>query len=161
MKNKINCRREFVYWLSGLLLTVMIANSAWSIATSNATSTVRGCAPVVTQSIIVSDDANGNGLLDIGDTLRIGTAGIFSDKDADEAIAETYQWQANGENIVGAIDNTYIIVAGVLGKTITVLVTPHTDPTITDPANGLAVVSTALRVSGEGAVTDDRVTPKP
>lgn len=68
-------------------------------------------APVVTQSTIVSDNASGNSLIDIGDTLSIGTAGAFSDADGDTAIPETYQWQANGADIAGATGNTYTIVA--------------------------------------------------
>ncbi|VXC55517.1 conserved exported hypothetical protein [Enterobacterales bacterium 8AC] len=139
--------------LSGMLLSMLIVGSAWSAITYTPTSTVRGRAPVVTQSTIVSDNASGNGLIDIGDTLSIGTPGTFSDEDGDIAIPQTYQWQADGADIPGATGNTYTIVAGDLGKTITVLVTPHTDPAITDPAEGIAVASNALTVIAGGTVT--------
>ncbi|MHA7847977.1 ZirU family protein [Serratia sp. D1N4] len=144
--------------LSGILLSVLIVGSAWSAVTSSPTTTVRGRAPVVTQSTIISDDAGGNGLVDVGDTLSIGTAGTFSDEDGDAAIPETYQWQADGADIAGATGNSYTIVAGDLGKAITVVVTPHTDPTITDPAEGLAVASNALTVVEGGIVTSVEVT---
>jgi hypothetical protein len=144
--------------LSGMLLSVLIVGSAWSAVTSSPTTTVRGRAPVVTQSTIISDDAGGNGLVDVGDTLSIGTAGTFSDEDGDAAIPETYQWQADGADIPGATGNSYTIVAGDLGKAITVVVIPHTDPTITDPADGLAVASNALTVVEGGIVTSVVVT---
>ncbi|MFZ1875091.1 MAG: ZirU family protein, partial [Chania sp.] len=132
--------------------------SAWSAVTSSPTTTVRGRVPIVTQSTIISDDAGGNGLVDVGDTLSIGTAGTFSDEDGDAAIPQTYQWQADGADIPGATGNSYTIVAGDLGKAITVVVTPHTDPTITDPADGLAVASNALTVVEGGIVTSVAVT---
>lgn len=144
--------------LSGMLLSVLIVGSAWSAVTSSPTTTVRGRVPIVTQSTIISDDAGGNGLVDVGDTLSIGTAGTFSDEDGDAAIPQTYQWQADGADIPGATGNSYTIVAGDLGKAITVVVTPHTDPTITDPADGLAVASNALTVVEGGIVTSVAVT---
>lgn len=153
MNNKIGSRRGLVSLLSGMLFSMLIVGSAWSAVTSSPTTSVRGRAPVVTQSTIVSDNANGNGLIDIGDTLSVATPGAFSDADGDTAIPETYQWQADGADIAGATGNTYTIAAGDLGKTITVLVTPHTDPTITDPAFGIAVASNALNVIAGGTVT--------
>ncbi|WP_024911461.1 ZirU family protein [Chania multitudinisentens] len=144
--------------LSGMLLSTLIVGSAWAAVTSSPTTTVRGRAPVITQSTIVSDNASGNGLIDVGDTLSISTPGAFSDADGDTAIPETYQWQADGADIPGATGNTYTIVAGDLGKAITVVVTPHTDPTITDPAEGLAVASNTLTVIAGGIVTSVAVT---
>ncbi|AHG21535.2 hypothetical protein Z042_19430 [Chania multitudinisentens RB-25] len=141
-----------------MLLSTLIVGSAWAAVTSSPTTTVRGRAPVITQSTIVSDNASGNGLIDVGDTLSISTPGAFSDADGDTAIPETYQWQADGADIPGATGNTYTIVAGDLGKAITVVVTPHTDPTITDPAEGLAVASNTLTVIAGGIVTSVAVT---
>ncbi len=63
MNNKIGSRRGLVSLLSGMLLSMLIVGSAWSAVTSSPTSTVRGRAPVVTQSTIVSDNASGNGLI--------------------------------------------------------------------------------------------------
>ncbi|WP_431221780.1 ZirU family protein [Serratia sp. L9] len=158
MKIKIDSQRRLLPLLSGMLLSLLVVGSAWSAVTSSPTSTVRGRAPVVTQSTIVSDNASGNGLIDIGDTLSISTPGTFSDADGDTAIPETYQWQADGVDIAGATNNSYTIVAGDLGKAITVLVTPHTDPAITDPAFGLVVPSNTLTVIAGGTVTGVTVT---
>ncbi|WP_261375808.1 ZirU family protein [Yersinia frederiksenii] len=144
--------------LAGMLLSMLIAGSAWSAISSTPTSTVRGRAPAVTPSTIVSDNASGNGLIDIGDTLSISTSGTFSDEDGDVALPETYQWQADGIDIPGATGNSYTIITSELGRTITLLVTPHTDPAITDPAEGLPVASNALTVVAGGTVTGITVT---
>ncbi|MFC0225470.1 ZirU family protein [Serratia aquatilis] len=153
MKIKIGSPSGLLSLFSAMLLSMAIAGSAWSAITSSPTATVKGRAPVVTQSTIVSDDASGNGQIDAGDTLSIGTEGTFSDADGDVAIPQTYQWQADGADIPGATGSTYTIVAGDLGKTITVLVTPLTDPAITDPAEGIAVASNGLSVISGGTVT--------
>ncbi|MGP2543566.1 ZirU family protein [Yersinia sp. 2541 StPb PI] len=153
MKSKIGSLKGLESLVLGILLSLLTAGSAWALVTSIPTANVIGRAPVVTQSTIVSDNANGNGLIDVGDTLSISTPGVFSDADGDAAIPETYQWRADGVDIPGATSNTYTIAAGDLGKTITVEVTPHTDPAITDPAVGLSVASNALTVIAGGTVT--------
>jgi hypothetical protein len=153
MKNKIVSRKGLRSLVAGGMLSLLIAGSAWAVVTSAPTANVIGRAPVVTPSTIVSDDANGNGLIDAGDTLSISVPGTFSDADGDAALPETYQWRADGVDIPGATTNTYTITADDLGKTITVQVTPHTDPGITDPAVGLDVASNALTVIAGGTVT--------
>ncbi|VFS49173.1 ZirU family protein [Budvicia aquatica] len=153
MKNNMGLRKGLGSLVAGLMLSLLVAGSAWAIVTSSPTTTVKGRAPVVTQSTIVSDNANGNGLIDAGDTLSISTSGTFSDADGDTAIPETYQWRADGADILGATSSTYMITASDLGKLITVQVTPHTDPDITDPAVGLDVASNALTVIAGGTVT--------
>lgn len=153
MKNKIVSRKGLGSLVAGGILSLLIAGSAWAVVTSTPTANVVGRAPVITQSTIVSDDANGNGLIDAGDTLSISVPGTFSDADGDVAIPATYQWRADGVEIAGATTNTYTITADDLGKVITVEVTPHTDPDITDPAVGLEVASNALTVIAGGTVT--------
>lgn len=153
MKNSSGPRKGLKSLLTGVVLSLLIVSSAWAVVTSSPTANVLGRAPVVTQSTIVSDNANGNGLIDVGDTLSISSPGAFSDADGDTAIPETYQWRADGVDIPGATNNTYTIVAGDLGKAITVQVTPHTDPAITDPAVGLDVASNTLSVIAGGTVT--------
>ncbi|MFQ6293110.1 ZirU family protein [Yersinia enterocolitica] len=144
--------------LTGMLLSMLIVGSAWSAVSSTPTTSVRGRAPVVTPSTIVSDNASGNGFIDIGDTLSISVPGTFSDEDGDVALPVTYQWQANGTDISGATGTTHTIVASELGQTITVVVTPHTNPAITDPAEGLPVVSNALTVVAGGIATNVTIT---
>ncbi|PHI32609.1 hypothetical protein CRN84_05595 [Budvicia aquatica] len=141
-----------------MLLSMLITGSASAAVTSSPTLTVKGRAPVVAQSTIVSDNANGNGLLDAGDTLSVSTVGGFSDADGDAATPETYQWQADGVDISGATSQTYGIVVGDLGKTLTLLVTPNTDPAITDPSVGSPVASNGLTVIAGGTVTDVAIT---
>ncbi|MCW8111145.1 ZirU family protein [Yersinia intermedia] len=158
MKKTIALRKESRFVISGVLLSMLIAGSAGSAVTSIPTSTVKGRAPTVTESNIVSDNANGNGLIDVGDTLSVGTPGVFSDLDGDTATQETYQWQAGGVDIPGATNNSYAIVADDLGKTMTLRVTPNTDPAITDPAVGSSVVSNALTVISSGTVTGVTIT---
>lgn len=151
-------KKNIAFALSGIALSMLIAGSAWSAITSSPTATVKGRAPTMTPSTIASDDIAGNGLIDVGNTVTISVPGIFNDEDGDEPMPETYQWQADGADIAGATSNTYTITASDLGKSITVLVTPHTDPDITDPAVGLPVASNTLAVVASGIVTDVAVT---
>ncbi|VFS46920.1 hypothetical protein [Budvicia aquatica] len=110
MKSKRVSRTMLGLLISGVLLSMLITGSASAAVTSSPTLTVKGRAPVVAQSTIVSDNANGNGLLDAGDTLSVSTVGGFSDADGDAATPETYQWQADGVDISGATSQTYGIV---------------------------------------------------
>lgn len=111
---------------------------------SDPTDSVKGRTPVITPSTIVSADTNSNGVFDIGDVISISAQGTFSDPDGDAEGQKTYQWQADGADITGATSETYTVTAGDLGKKITVLITPHTDPAITDPDSGIAVASNEL-----------------
>ncbi len=134
-------RKNFALTASSALL--LLSYPALAIL-SEPTDTVKGRAPTLTASTIISADTNSNGVFDIGDVISISQQGTFSDPDGDAEGQKTYQWQADGADISGATSDTYTITASDLGKKITVLITPHTDPAITDPDSGIAVASNAL-----------------
>nr|WP_242461214.1 ZirU family protein [Citrobacter freundii] len=134
-------RKNFTLTASSAMLILSFPALA---VLSDPTDTVKGRVPVITQSTIVSADTNSNGVFDIGDVISISQQGAFSDPDGDAESQRTFQWQADGADISGATSDTYTVTASDLGKKITVLVTPHTDPTITDPDTGIAVASNEL-----------------
>lgn len=153
--------------LAALIATTSLAaaeNALSSPVTSATTTPVTGHAPTLSAGEIDYGDANGNSKLDIGETVKIKTAGQFSDPDADDAIEPTYEWLADGNSIGSG--NAYAITAAELGKVITLRVTPHTDPNVTEPADGsptmyngaLSVVRQgelmAVTISGSPIVSD-------
>lgn len=115
--------------------------------TSAATDTVKGRAPVLTQSTIGYTDTNGNSIIDAGDVLNITTPGSFSDADMDTEGQRTWQWFADGIAIPSATNNTYTVQSTDLGKVIKLQEMPHTDSATTDPADGVAVDSNELTVA--------------
>lgn len=129
---------------------VAISGSALAV-TSTPTDTVKGRAPVLTESTISSTDSNTNGIIDTGDVLTITTPGDFSDADQDAETQRTYQWLADNTPINGETSATYTVKATDLGKSISVQETPHTDPATTDPELGAPVSSNALTVASSSA----------
>lgn len=129
--------------LIGGMMFGMTADALAATATSTATVAVTGHAPVLTAGDITFTDNNGNGALDIGDTVLIdaGHDFAFTDADGDTETTRTYNWKADGVD-TGETGATYTITAADLGKTITLEVTPHTDASITEPADGVAVTAT-------------------
>lgn len=140
MNMKFNKRKAAC--LAGGLILGMSADALAATVTSSATATVTGHAPTLSVGQITYEDKNGNGVLDTGDIVKVdsGNPFVFTDVDGDTAAAETYSWQIDGTE-VGAND-TYTVKDTDLGKAITLFVTPHTNPNITDPADGVAVQST-------------------
>ncbi|QLR73244.1 hypothetical protein HV337_12150 [Citrobacter freundii] len=144
-------RKNFTLTASSAMLILSFPALA---VLSDPTDTVKGRVPVITQSTIVSADTNSNGVFDIGDVISISQQGAFSDPDGDAESQRTFQWQADGADISGATSDTYTVTASDLGKKITVLVTPHTDPTITDPDRG---IDPQRRASGFNRTLVERV----
>lgn len=138
--------------LVALIATTSLAaaeNALSAPVTSAATSPVTGHEPTLIAGEIGYSDANSNGKLDIGETVNIKTDGQFSDPDGDEAIAPSYEWLVDGSSVGNS--DTYLVTAAELGKRITLRVTPHTDSSITEPADGTPTVySGELSVVGEG-----------
>lgn len=139
---KMHFTKRTLACLIGGMLFGMTADVLAATATSTPTATVTGHAPTLTAGDIKYTDNNGDGVLDAGDTVLVDTAHdfTFTDADGDTETARTYSWKVDGHEV--ATSDTYIIDAGDLGKTITLDVTPHTDASITDPADGVAVTAT-------------------
>ncbi|HCR3448525.1 TPA: hypothetical protein ON570_002114 [Citrobacter werkmanii] len=129
-----------------LLVSVVLGESVQAAEVfSTPSQLVTGHAPTLVAGQLTVDDVNGNGQIDDGDTFKIDPAHdfTFADSDGDTSLANTYSWKINGTE-VGTAD-TYTIKTADLGKTLSLDVTPHTDPTITVPADGAPVtVSTRL-----------------
>lgn len=106
--------------------------------TSSPTVAVTGHKPTLGVGEIQFTDTNSNGKLDVGETLGITTDGAFEDIDGDDKGQETYQWMA-GASVVGT-ERDYTVQVSDMGQVITLKVTPHTDPSITEPADGDAVI---------------------
>jgi hypothetical protein len=110
--------------------------SSFAAVTSSPTATVMGHAPqVVTPAVIsVKTDVDGNGLINAGDTLKVGwnTATDVSDADGDTVEGASYEWFADGDSIGTGIE--LVISEAHRGKQITLKSIAHTDAGITDPA---------------------------
>ena len=109
-----------------LIGSVLLLLSPYGWAAQSApTSTVQGRAPVAAPSI--------TGTTGIGDTLT-GVSG-FTDADGDSESGTTYSWSGGGAS---GSTQTLVVPLAAGANTITLTVTPKTDATITDPAEGLA-----------------------
>lgn len=124
MKTKLSITSFFV--------SLAVSSSVMAV-TSSPTPTVKGHAPVYTAPVISYSDVNNNKVVDTGDLLT-ATEGSFSDADGDTKVAPTWRW-SNGTEDLGSNDS-YTIRAADLGKIIQLFATPHTDASITDPADG-------------------------
>ncbi|MDV5227145.1 hypothetical protein RZ760_014530 [Providencia rettgeri] len=115
--------------------------SASVVEVSDKTPAVIGHAPVVSD---VTFDKAAPAVND-----KVTATPTMSDADMDTLEAPRYQWQLDGKDISGAIQNSYTLVPGDgNGKQLTVKVTPQTDPAITEPAIGAAFPSSALITQG-------------
>ena len=157
--SKYTFKKQKLACLIGGMFLVLATDALAATVTSSATSPVTGHAPSLTAGKITYADNNSNGVLDKGDEVKIDPNNlfVFSDVDGDTATAETYSWRVDG-NEVGTGD-TYIITDSDLGKSITLMVTPHTDPGITDPAEGTAIAAVdALKVSAADTILSVAIT---
>ena len=126
-----------------ILSSLAISAVAQAAVTSSPTTSVKGRAPSITAPTVTYVDVNSNGVVDAGDTLT-AVDGAFSDADLDSQIASTYRWN-DGTTDNGTADS-YTLVAADLGKTITLYTVPHTDSSITDPADGAEMTGPATVV---------------
>ncbi|WP_368195909.1 ZirU family protein [Aeromonas sp. R2-2] len=112
--------------------------------TSPPTGTIMGRAPTMAAGAITWIDKNSNGVVDVGDELSINPDAlfIFGDVDGDPSVGDTYQWLRDKSPIDSATASTYEITTADLGASITLSVTPNTDPLVTDPHTGVPVDST-------------------
>ncbi|WP_323066372.1 ZirU family protein [Aeromonas jandaei] len=127
----------------GLFLGGVIAAPVLAV-TSPPTGTIMGRAPTMAPGAITWADTNSTGVVDVGDELSIDPAApfVFGDVDGDESAGDTYQWLRDGTPIASATASTYKITAEDLGASITLRVTPNTDPLVTDPHVGAPADST-------------------
>jgi hypothetical protein len=131
-----------------MLLSILVTGSAWSAdaipgVTSDATATVKGRAPEMTQGNIKSSSTT----IGINAILSMDDADLqwkFKDEDDDDESGTLYEWKADGVVVSSGTNDTnksYKITAQDLGKVFSLHVTPKTDPLKTDPSNGITVPS--------------------
>nr|WP_320051340.1 DUF4347 domain-containing protein [uncultured Desulfuromonas sp.] len=110
-----------------------------------------------------------SGVLEPGETLTANTDGI-SDGDGPETLIFSYQWQADGVDIVGATNQTFDLTTDQSGKEITVVVTYTDDGGTTenltsdatdsigyinsDPAGAVAIIDDGTPQAGETLTVD-------
>ncbi|GAB4591733.1 invasin domain 3-containing protein [Edwardsiella tarda] len=123
-----------------LMLALLLGHPAR--AALNSTETVRGRAPTVSDVAIVA--TTGNPME--GDTLQSGGSARFADVDGDSEFNSLKQWYRSGGTTPVASGTSYRLTAGDAGHTLQFGYTPATDPSITDPAVGMEVRSTASAV---------------
>ncbi|MDH5391705.1 MAG: hypothetical protein OEY11_00840 [Gammaproteobacteria bacterium] len=101
------------------ITVIVTANDAHAgiIAATSAGRTVTNSAPVNTVLSVISGTAL------VGNTLTT-SAGTWADTDSD-TLSVSYQWQANGVNLSGAVTNSYTLSSNEAHKTITVIVTAN------------------------------------
>lgn len=113
------------------------------------TMSVEGRAPMLTNLTVENTSRAGERPAE-GDV--VGVSGYdFDDFDGDDEVlngpdATSYQWLLDGTPITGAADRQYTVLDTDAGKSLSVQVTPKTDPSVTDPFVGLPVVSSAFAV---------------
>ncbi|AKH88305.1 ZirU family protein [Edwardsiella tarda] len=138
---------------------ILAISGAALAATSPPTESVKGHKPAYNDIGIQFHDLDGNKVASVGDTLSV-TKGIFNDQDGDSENSSTYQWYSDGSPIGGATGDSYTLSQGDIGHTIKVGVIAHTDPTVTDPADGDEMYSshggaTDGSDNGNGSVVTD------
>ncbi|HGY4723568.1 TPA: ZirU family protein [Citrobacter amalonaticus] len=144
-----------------LLAAVMMALSGAVMAvTSTPTATVKGRVPAYTGASVTFNDANGNLVADIGDTITAAGSG-FSDPDLDDEATASFIWSRDGTVVSGVTGATYTLGLADLGKKITVEVVPTTDSAITDPFQGTAMAATTGGAIDGGTGGDGTVTVTP
>ncbi len=103
--------------------------------------------PVIGHAPVVSDVKFDNMTPAVND--KVTATPTITDADKDTLEPPRYQWQLDGVDISGATQDNYTLAPGQgNGKQLRVMVTPQTNPAITDPASGTAFLSSALITQG-------------
>lgn len=138
--------------LATLVSIVIVGFSSESHAlTSAPTEPIKGREPTLASVSFLYEDKNGNGRVDIGDTLELVGNG-FDDEDMDEAVVSEYRWYRDGivnEDITG---NSYTLTSADFGTVITAGIIPQTDANITDPYRGAEVPASSGSPDNDGSV---------
>ncbi|MFW5401888.1 Ig-like domain-containing protein [Yersinia sp. 1252 StPb PI] len=126
--------RHFIFneLLIRLLLILMVIMSQAVQAVQQSTAPVHGRAPTTILSV-------NNTKPRVGDVITVTSA--FNDADSDTEFGTTYQWILDGNLISGATSQNYTLSLSdiIVGSELNVVVTPQTDPSITEPSVGLPV----------------------
>jgi hypothetical protein len=127
------------------------ASAQQTSVTSPETGTVTGRPPVVATATITGSPATA-GVWREGDTLTAEYSITDPDTDAPDMAASdlTIQWTADGANVGVAGSKTYTIQASDIGKRITYRLVPKTDPSITDPFEGVPTIAANVGTDGSG-----------
>lgn len=151
MKNFSFKKTNLSHQIAGLLLGLSLSATALAAVTSPATDTVKGRAPVMAIPTMDYTDVDGNNLVTVGDIILM-VDGAITDADNDIPTASTYRWLVDGAEAGTA--SSYTVKDSDKGKTITAFATPHTDATITDPADGdeVAAAGGTVDTDGDGAI---------
>lgn len=138
--------------VSSSALAEASARSPNTITSAATTQSVKGRAPVFISAKANWADTNSNGIVDTGDVITAVGEG-FSDADGDVAVTPDYVWYRDDVAIPGATSATYKLVAADIGASVTVRITPKTDPSISDPAIGNPVLSNVVNIVTGSTVT--------
>lgn len=129
--------------LASSLLLAALAVGAQAAGVSQKTDTVKGRAPVASNVAINNQSYPHFVGARAGHTISVGYG--FDDADGD-ADSSAIQWLRDGTAINGATASTYTVQSADANRSLSVQVTPKTDPAITDPASGVAIASAAIKV---------------
>lgn len=126
--------RYFIFndFLFRILLVLAVVMSQTVQAVQQSTTPVHGRAPT---SVLSVNNINPR----VGDVITVTSA--FNDADGDAEYGTTYQWMLDGNMISGATSPSYTMNINDItaGSELNVVVTPQTDPSITEPSVGLPV----------------------
>jgi hypothetical protein len=126
--------RYFIFnvFLFRILLVLAVVMSQTVQAVQQSTTPVHGRAPTSVLSV-------NNIKPRVGDVITVTSA--FNDADGDAEYGTTYQWMLDGNMISGATSPSYTLNLNDItaGSELNVVVTPQTDPSITEPSVGLPV----------------------
>ncbi len=129
------------YTCTLLLIIPMLDINAGEI--SKTTLPVKGRAPVIT-TVSVINRTNPEAEFRIGHTL--GASFGFADADGDSIDQSSFRWLRAGSAISGATASNYVTVSDDADKSLSVEVTPKSNPLSTDPAEGSPYISPSVTV---------------
>lgn len=143
-------RNKFRTSLLAASVWFAFAGMAHAQVVSPETDTVKGRAPTLATATITGTPSGAGSKWIAGDVLTaVYTVGDQDNDTPDYAASDlTVQWTSDGVAVGSPGSKTYTLQASDAGKTVTYQLVPHTDPTITDPFQG--VLSIAANVGADG-----------
>lgn len=139
VRTKINFLIRLITLTAGLVIGEGVFASVVEVAAK--TLPVIGHEPVVSEVKFDKTEPTVND--------KVTAIPTITDMDNDSTEATKYQWKLDGVDISGATQRSYTLVPGDgNGKTLSVVVTPQTDPKITEPAIGATFTSSTITTKG-------------